>query len=228
MGWGVASARVDSRHRFGIGAAITLLAGLASVLAASELPAEIVINWDAAGNPGGTIRTTTGLGLLPVVMGILLICFAAIPRIDPLRENIRSFRRAYDWFVVFLTAYLGVIHLGILAFNLGYRFDVTLLVLAGTAFLYYFVGMVLSRAERNWFVGVRTPWTLSDDEVWNRTHDVAAPLFKACGVLAAVGLAFGDYAVYVAFVPVVITALGTVVYSYYLYEQLDDGDPARG
>lgn len=218
---------MPSRHRFGMAAVITVLAAIAGVVAAPELPGRIVVNWDAAGAPQGTMARTTGLALLPVLMATLLVIFAAIPRIDPLRENIQSFRRYYDWFVVFFTGYLGVLHIGIVAFNLGYPFDFTLLVLASTAFLYYFLGMVLARAERNWFVGIRTPWTLSDDEVWDRTHGLAAPLFKACGILAAIGLAAGKYAIYFALLPVLATALFTVVYSYYLYDRVDGGDPAR-
>ncbi len=218
---------MHSRHRFGIAAGITLLAAIVGGIATPELPARIVVNWDALGSPRGTMARTTGLAVLPGLMIVLLALFALIPRIDPLRENIRSFRPAYDWFVVFLTGYLAIVHMGIVAYNLGYTFDFTLLVLAGTAFLYYFVGMVLARAERNWFVGVRTPWTLSDDEVWDRTHALAAPLFKVCGVLAAIGLVFGEFAIYFAIVPVLATAVFTAAYSYYIYEQIDGADPAR-
>jgi uncharacterized membrane protein len=91
--------------------------------------------------------------------------------------------------------------------------------------LVYYVGALLSRAERNWFVGIRTPWTLSSDVVWRRTHDVGGTLFKLSAVIAAVGLLFGEYAVYFLVVPLVLTAVSTAAYSYYLYERLERDGP---
>jgi len=125
-------------------------------------------------------------------------------------------------------AYLAVLHTGIVAFNLCSAFDMTLFVLAGGAGLFYYLSILLAHAERNWFVGIRTPWTLSSDEVWDRTHDLASRLFKLTAVLALVGLLFGEYAVFFLVVPALLTAAVTVAYSDYLYERLDGGDPSGG
>jgi len=161
------------------------------------------------------------LALLPALTGGLLVVFALVPRIDPLRENIASFRPVYDWFVVVFSAFMTVIHGGVIAFNLGYEFDFTLLVLAAVAGLFYYVGVLLTHAERNWFVGIRTPWTLSSDDVWARTHRLGGRLFKLTALVALVGLFFGDDAIYFLVVPALLTAGITIAYSYYLYEQLE-------
>lgn len=81
--------------------------------------------------------------------------------------------------------------------------------------------MLLTHAERNWFVGIWPPWTLSSDEVWNRTHRLGSRLFKLTALISLVGLFFGDYAVYFLIVPALLTASITIVYSYYLYEQIE-------
>lgn len=128
--------------------------------------------------------------------GALIGEFAVIPRIGPLRENIATFRPVYDWFVVVFSAFMTVIHGGVIAFNLGYEFDFTLLVLAAVAGLFYYVGVLLAHADRNWFVGIRTPWTLSSDEVWERTHHLGSRLFKLTAIISLVGLFFGDAAIY--------------------------------
>jgi uncharacterized membrane protein len=150
----------------------------------------------------------------------ILVVFAVIPRIDPLRENIAEFRPYYDWFVVVFAAYMFLVHVGVIAFNLGYEFDFTLFILVGVAGLFYYSGVLLTHAERNWFVGIRTPWTLSSEEVWNRTHALGGRLFKLTAVLTLVGLLFGDYALYFLLVPALLTAGITVVHSYYVYEQI--------
>ncbi|WP_255198307.1 SdpI family protein [Halorarius litoreus] len=219
---------MNTRQRFGLATVFVVLAAVVSLLAAPDLPAEIVTNWDAAGEPNGTMSKTAGLWLAPGFSAVLLVLFAAIPRIDPLRENIAAFRPYYDWFVVVFTGFMLLVHAGVVAFNLGYVFDFTLLVLVGVAAMFYYIGVLLSHAERNWFVGIRTPWTLSSDEVWDRTHALGGRLFKLTALLSLVGLLFGEYAIYFLLVPALPTAVVTVAYSYYLYERVERGTESPG
>ncbi|AXG10541.1 SdpI family protein [Haloplanus rubicundus] len=212
---------MNSRHRFLIATVFVVISGAVSALAAPELPTRMATHWNAAGQPDGTMPKAAALAFLPAMTAVLLVVFALVPRIDPLRENIAAFRPVYDWFVVVFTAFMAVIHGGVIAFNLGYEFDFTLLVLAAVSGLFYYVGVVLEHAERNWFVGIRTPWTLSSEEVWDRTHRLGSHLFKLTALVALVGLFFGEYAIYFLVVPALLTAGITVVYSYYLYEQLE-------
>ena len=216
-------------HRFLVAAGFVALSGLVSLLAAPSLPANLVTNWGAAGEPNGTMPKALALWLFPALTAGLLVLFAVVPRLDPLRENIAEFRPYYDWFVVVFTAYMFVVHTGIVAFNLGYEFDFTSLILVAVAGLFYYSGVVLTHARQNWFVGIRTPWTLSSEEVWARTHALGGRLFKLTAVLTLFGLLFGDYALYFLLVPVLLTAAVTVVYSYYLYERIErDSDTAAG
>jgi len=212
---------MNTRQRFGVAAALVAISGVVSVLAWPSLPEQLITHWNAAGEPDGTMAKLPGLALIPALSALLLGLFAALPRIDPLGENVESFRAAYDWFVVVFTAFMAALQTGIVAFNLGYRFDFTLFILVAVAALFYYIGILLDVVERNWFVGIRTPWTLSSEEVWDRTHRLGARLFKLTAVVALAGLLFGDYAVYFLVVPAVVTALATVAYSYYVYEQLD-------
>jgi uncharacterized membrane protein len=193
-----------------------------SVVAWPDVPEQMATHWNAAGEVDGRMGKVVGLALIPALSAALLAMFAAIPRVDPLGENIAAFRATYDWFVVVFTAYMVALHAGIVAFNLGYEFDFVALVVAGVAALFWVVGVVLTRAERNWFVGIRTPWTLSSDAVWRRTHDLGARLFKLSAVLALVGAVVSDYAVYFVVGPALATAVVTFVYSYVLYERLDE------
>jgi uncharacterized membrane protein len=215
--------QLTTRARFGLAAAVAVLAGAVGAVAAPDLPAELVTNWDASGEPNGTLAKTPALVLVPALTLGLVGLLAVLPKLDPLGENIESFRDQYDWFAVVLSVFLSGVHLGVVAFNLGYEFDFTLLMLAGMAALFYYIGIVLDHAERNWFVGIRTPWTLSSDEVWARTHDLGATLFKLTGVVSAVGLLLGDLALFVLIGAATVTAVVTTVYSYYIYRQLDDG-----
>ncbi|WP_440766907.1 SdpI family protein [Natronorubrum sp. DTA7] len=215
-------------HRLAIAGGIAVLAALLSSFVGDSVPEQLVTNWDAAGEPSGTMPKEQALWLPPALMAVLIGLFAVLPRIDPLRENIATFRRYYDWFVVVLTAFLFLVHAGILAFNLGYEFHFVHLLLAGVALLFYYTGVILTKSKRNWFIGIRTPWTLSSDEVWDRTNKLGGRLFKFTAILALVGLLFGEWAIYFLLVPALLTAVVTVVYSYYLYERVEREVDAEG
>ncbi|MFC3957065.1 SdpI family protein [Halovivax cerinus] len=211
---------VNTRQRLAIAFGIVGLSAVVSVAAAPALPERLVTHWNAAGTPDGSMDKWPALASTPALATVVVALLAVVPRIDPLGDTVASVRPAYDWFVVGFAGFLAVVHGGVIAYNLGYAFDVTLALLGAAACLFYGVGVLLGRVERNWFVGVRTPWTLASDEVWDRTHDLASHLFKLSAVIAAIGLGFDEYAVYFLLGPVVVTAIGSVGYSYYLYERL--------
>ncbi|GAB7009750.1 SdpI family protein [Halorubrum trueperi] len=212
---------MNTRRYFGLAALLVVLSAAVGIAALPALPERIVTHWDAAGDPNGTASAAVGIWLLPGLSAALLALFAVLPRIDPLGENVAAFREHYDRLVVVLAAYLTALHVGMIAFNLGVEFDFVAFVLLGVAGLFYYIGTILPHVEPNWFVGIRTPWTLSSDAVWDRTHALGAKLFKLAGVLAAVGVAFGEYAVFFVLVPAVATAVVTAAYSYVLYRRVD-------
>ena len=90
------------------------------------------------------------------------------------------------------------------------------------AVVYVAAGFVFERAERNWFVGVRTPWTLSDDAVWDATHARAGRLLKPAGLLALGAVALPEYGVYFLAGPVAAVALYATVFSYVEYNRRTD------
>lgn len=98
--------------------------------------------------------------------------------------------------------------------------------LLGVAALLFSLGVVLGEADRNWFVGNRTPYLLSSDAVWKCTHAVATRLFTLTGVSTPLGVLLGTYAVYFLVVPPWRTAVGTVASSYVPYERLERGEDA--
>ena len=89
----------------------------------------------------------------------------------------------------------------------------------GLGLLFYYTGILLEHAERNWFIGIRTPWTLSSERVWKKTHKRGGILFKISGIIAAFSIFFQAYAFYFTIIPILLVALYTIVYSYYEYER---------
>ena len=180
----------------------------------------MVTTWNGAGEATGTTSRTVGLVAAPALSALVLVLFALLPRIDPLGENVRRFRRQYDTFVALFVGFLVYLHLLVLAWNAGYRFQMIQALAPAVGVLFYYVGVVVEHAEQNWFVGVRTPWTLSNEKVWKRTHERVGPLFKLAGLVAALGALAPAYAEFLIAAPAAAIALYSFVFSYVEYRRV--------
>lgn len=206
------------------GLVIALISALLSVVAAPALPAQVTTQWNAAGLADGTLAKPVVLvGGPSFVLGIVLL-FEVIPRIDPLAENITSFQTAYDAAAILVAGFLAYVYGFIVAWNLGYGISFQQALSPALAVLYVAVGFLVEHAERNWFVGIRTPWTLSSEAVWRHTHDRTAILFKIAGAVALGGLVVPAYFVYFVAVPAAAIALFATVYSYLDYRRVVNGE----
>ncbi|MFC1789663.1 SdpI family protein [Patescibacteria group bacterium] len=187
-----------------------------------QLPDVMASNWNAQGQVDGYISKTWGVFLMPIISFIVALLFLLIPKIDPLKENIAKFRKYFDGFIILILAFLFYIYLLTIIWNLGNTFNMTYVIIPALSVILYYAGVLIEKAKRNWFVGIRTPWTLSSEEVWDKTHKIGAKLFKISAFLALFGLLFGkyEYATLLAIIPVIFSSIFTIVYSYFIYQKL--------
>jgi uncharacterized membrane protein len=156
----------------------------------------------------------------------LTALFAVLPRIDPLRKNYEKFGDYYEGFILVFAAFLFFIQLQIILWGRGIYMspNLTLPILMG--FLFIYIGFLMEHTEPNWFVGIRTPWTLSSERVWKKTHDRGGTLFKLAGMVSMIGAIAGVYAWLFIIVPALAVAAYTVVYSYVEFRrEQDNGTP---
>lgn len=186
-----------------------------------HLPDAVASHWNAAGEVDGYLPKTSGLALIPLLAVGLSALFILLPRIDPLRKNYRKFQDYYDGFILVMALFLCAIQLQIILWGLGIPVspNLTMPLMMGALFIY--VGFLLEHAEPNWFVGIRTPWTLSSEQVWRRTHTIGGRLFKVAGVISLIGIVGGGYAWMFILVPVIAVSVYTVVYSYLEFRKLE-------
>jgi uncharacterized membrane protein len=207
---------------------LVLLSALMAGYFYQSLPEQLAVHWDAAGNPNGYMPRLWGAFLMPIVIAALAIVFLAIPRIDPLKANIERFRGHYDRFVLVLSAFMLVLQLQGYLWNTGTGYSPTALTGLGLGVIFFLVGDLCESSKRNWFIGIRTPWTLSSDRVWERTNSIGGKLFKACGVLSVVGAFIPSLFVALLVAPVLATAFFAVVYSYVEYGRENSGRKRKG
>lgn len=176
----------------------------------SRLPDEIPINWNLSNGEVAYGSKTTLWGLAGI-SPILAAMFMLLPTIDPRRQNYSKFRGFYDVFALVMMVFmLGLIGLTISeALNPG-RISVSTSVTAAVGLLFVFIGNMMPKVKSNFFVGVKTPWALSNTEVWNQTHRLAGYLFFFGGILTIIA-AFFLKDIPLLIVLLVVTAVAAIV-----------------
>ncbi len=207
-----------------IAVGIILLAALAASLYAYPLlPAMIASHWGIDGQANGYMDKFWGVFLFPLIMLICAVLFFVIPKIDPLRENIAGSRKYYDGLIIIFLLFFLYMHCITISWNLGYRFNFTEALSPAFALLWFSMGMALPHIKRNWLIGIRTPWTLSDDHVWDATHKLGGRLFEISGALVLGGFLFPEATLWLVLCPIIISAIIVIMYSYFLYEKQHRG-----
>jgi uncharacterized membrane protein len=186
----------------------------------SRLPDRMASHWNTANQVDGYISRFWGAFLMPVISVGLLLLFLVIPQIDPLKANIAKFRDYFNVFIALMVGFMVYMHILTILWNLGYnKFNMGTAMLPALGLIFVFAGIMMRKAKRNFFIGIRTPWTLSSDYVWDETHRLGSVLFIASGILALLGAFFPDYAIWFILIPVLGSTLFLLVYSYVLYQR---------
>jgi uncharacterized membrane protein len=206
------------RRWFGVFA--ILAAGVFGAVVYPDLPERLPTHWNMAGEVDGWSSRFSGAIMLPLVGLGIWVLLQWLPRIDPLRKNYEKFRPTYDMAISVILVFIAVAHVFVLGVALGWPLNVKRALPIGIGVVCIVLGNVLPRARRNWLFGVRTPWTLSSERVWERTHRMAGYLFVALGaallLAAALPLSLPTNAVLVS---IAVVAAITFIYSYVAWRQ---------
>ena len=196
--------------------AIAIIAGAALW---NQLPDQMASHWNVNDQVNGTMPKFWGVFMMPLITLGMLALFLVVPNIDPLKANITQFRETFNIFIILIIAFMLYVHGLTLAWSLGFtNFKMSSALLPLMGILFIGIGFVLRKAKRNFFIGIRTPWTLSSDNVWDKTHQLGSILFMVSGALAIIGGMFGGMtAFWFMFTPLIGSTLFLVIYSYIVY-----------
>lgn len=196
---------------------LVVLSFLLSAYFYPQLPGNVASHWGTSGEVNDYLPKFWGAFLVPlinlIVAGILILG----PKIDPLKKNIKLFRKEYFSFVIVIIVFLIVIQTHMLLWNVGYQFSIYRVLPLALGFLFFFIGLLLEKSKRNWFIGIRTPWTMSSDKVWKKTHNLGGKLFKISGGICAIGFFFNELAIWFMLTPIVLSGITLTIYSYIEY-----------
>lgn len=190
----------------------------------NRVPDEIPIHFDVTGTPDSYGSRAVGLLMLPGIGVLLYLLFFLLPAIDPGRSNYSSFAGAYTLIRFATIGMMLAVHVVIVAIALGVELSVNLIVPPLVGVLFLVIGNVLGKVRPNWFVGVKTPWTLSSKRSWDRTHRLAGRGMIALGIaIMFLGLIQERWAAFALVGAILVYVIGLFAYSWWVWR----GDPDR-
>lgn len=181
------------------------------------MPEIMASHWNAQGEVNGYMPKFWALFLMPLIALAIFLLFLVIPKIDPLKNDVEKFRKHLGNFSVVIMTFFFYLFLLTIFWNLGFKFNLSQFLTPAFAALFFYCGIFIERIKRNWFAGIRTPWTLSSDRVWDKTHKLGGKLFKGVGLIALLGLIFPNQAIFLVIVLVLLVAVFLSAYSYFEY-----------
>ena len=186
-----------------------------------SLPDKVPTHWNANGEVNGYGSKLFGAFGLPAISLATYLLFLVLPYIDPKRKNYEDFKSTYQFLKYLLILFFLGLEVMTLLIASGVIVNKPIFIQIMVSLLFILIGNVMGRFKHNYFVGIRTPWTLANEEVWRKTHRLAAPLWVLGGVinilLAFMGTNFNGIGFMVIIAVISIVPIG---YSYIAYQQI--------
>lgn len=193
---------------------------LFSLAVYSRLPEEVPVHWGFSGEPNRFGSRFEGAFLIPAMMIAFFAIMQWYPSRDPRAANIAKFRGAYDTVVTAIIALLSGLHVLALGNALGWGIDIPKVGMVALGLMFILLGNLMPRVRSNFIFGIRTPWTLSSESVWTRSHRVSGYAKVVAGIITIVaGLVARPAGYIVALASLLMSGLVPVVYSYIVWSR---------
>ena len=199
---------------------ITLLTLVAWLIALPHLPATMPIHWGANGEADGFATKINAMILTVGIMVLIYFVIAFVPRIDPRKENYKYFSKTYNILLNAVLLLFFFVNMSTILQGLGYNVPMSYIapIMAGLVFI--IIGNYLQRVRSNYFMGIRTPWTLSNENVWKKTHRLSGKIFFIGGLLILISAFLPDgYKSVIMWGSIVLCVAIPYLYSYLAYKK---------
>lgn len=198
-----------------------------SIFAYASLPATVATHWNIQGQVDGYMSREFHVIFFPaLILGIyLLINF--VPRFDPRKERYQQFASVYLLIRNLIISALLIIFLAATIFNLGYNINISAITASTIGVMMIIMGNYFGKLKRNWFIGIRTPWTMSSENSWNKTHRLGGKIFMIWGFLLIITPWLSPKYAFITLGSLLIAIPAIFAYSYIVYKKDKKDNPQK-
>jgi uncharacterized membrane protein len=186
-----------------------------------ELPDKVPSHWNIRGEVDSWSSRNFAILFAPILTLIVYLLMTFLPLIDPLRRNYNHFVIPYFWFRTSFVIFFTLLNLYVLWSGLGFNLKINYFIIPVLSAFFIVIGLFLPKAKKNYFVGIRTPWTIHSERVWDKTHQFSGKLFVIVGIIALLGLFLPSFAFIIFISSVSVAALISIVYSYFIFREIE-------
>lgn len=204
-----------------LGLALVLVAVALSFWAYPQLPDRVATHWDLNGNANGYSSRFGAVALLPIIAAFAWLLMVVLPLISPRGFRLDQSANAFYEINLAIIAVFVALNFFLFRAEIAGTAPSTAVIFAPIGVLLVIVGNLIGKFKKNFFVGIRTPWTLASDEVWLRTNRLGGRLMVVGGLVIVALSSFASWAVGALIAVVVIVAFVPIVYSYVLYKRIE-------
>lgn len=205
------------------GGLLSLISLAVGFIAYPHLPDKVPIHWNAAGQIDGWGSAWQGAFMIPLTMLGVYLLLIFLPKIDPKKKSYAQMSKAYTIMCLVIMLFFTILYFGTIGTALGYFEGFPSLVQLGVGALFIILGNYMGKLKHNYFMGIKTPWTLASEEVWYRTHRMAGPFWVIGGLLFMASSFFQEGIVTKAVIIIVFGIIAIpAVYSYVIYKRLEN------
>ncbi|WP_249927548.1 SdpI family protein, partial [Heyndrickxia sporothermodurans] len=199
---------------------IIVLSVIVWLIAFPHLPSQIATHWDFSGNVNGY---STKVGAMLTMVGLLIflyIMFLFLPKVDPKKENYKYFTRSYRIIINSLLFIFFILNLLIIFYSLGYPIPMSSLGSFIVGAIFIILGNFLQTVRTNFFIGIRTPWTLSNDTVWRKTHRFGGKIMFIAGIIMMLSTFIpAGWREAIVIISIIVSVVLPIYYSYRVFKQ---------
>jgi uncharacterized membrane protein len=203
---------------------ILLVAVCLSLWSYQRLPTKVITHWNLVGKADGWSSREFLVVFFPALTIAMYLIFNIFPRFDPKSERYQEFADVYLIIRAVVLMVLLIAFAISIFINLGYKIEIGTILTAAISIMIIIIGNYLGKVKPNWLIGIRTPWSLSSENVWNKTHRLGSRLLVIVGICALFTVWLKPVAALIIFVGGVAgSSLCVFIYSYFLYKSEKNG-----
>ncbi len=199
---------------------IVVIMSLVWVYFFNLLPDTVPIHWDFEGKPDRMWSKLMHLLMFPVISLWLVLLFAFLPKLDPKKENYDKFWTAWEIFQFSILGFFFYIYLVSIFIILNPEYNISTFMMAWVWVLFIVLWNYMWKIRQNYFVGIKLPWTLANEEVWNKTHRFGGKMFMLAWFMFIVNAYFLRQVVGVFVVAISLAVIAPIVYAYLVFKKI--------
>lgn len=185
-----------------------------------DLPERIPSHWNSQGQVDAWSGRNFSVFFFPALILAIYLLMSFIPLIDPLRKRYKDFEMAYFGIKIILILFLSSLYLFSL-FSVFYpNLNINYFIIPGISLLFVVIGVLMPKIKKNYFVGIRTAWTIHSERVWDETHKFGGKIFIAAGIVSFSGILIPQYSFLIFIISAIAAALISIIYSYFIFRKI--------